>query len=111
MAPDAHKAARLSEDNGRRRCGEAAVADAEAALRAAGETGVVGRDDDGRAAVGGEAGEDVDDLAPGRRVEVAGRLVGEDHVRLDGERARDRDPLLLTAGKLPRQMVGALREA
>ena len=34
------------------------------------------------------------------RVEVAGRLVGEDQRRVGDERARDRDPLLLTAGEL-----------
>ena len=48
---------------------------------------------------------------PGRRVEVAGRLVGEDHARLDGERAGDRDALLLAARELRRQVVGALGEA
>src|SRR5512132_258021 len=75
-----------------------------------GEAAVAGRDDDRRTAVGGEGGEDVDDLAPGRRVEIAGRLVGEDHVRLDGECAGDRDALLLAAGELRRQVIGALRE-
>ena len=35
-----------------------------------------------------------------RRVEVAGRLVGEEQRRLGDDRARDRDALLLAAGEL-----------
>ena len=46
-----------------------------------------------------------------RRVEVAGRLVGEDQPGAAGERAGDRDALLLAAGELRRQMVEARREA
>ena len=48
---------------------------------------------------------------PVRGVEVPGRLVGEDHPRLDGEGAGDRDALLLAAGEMRRQMVGAIGEA
>ena len=47
----------------------------------------------------------VDDLAAGPRVEVAGRLVGEDDQRPLGDRARDRDPLALASGEL-RRAVG-----
>ncbi len=43
-----------------------------------------------------------DHLAPGPRVEVAGRLVGEDDLRALGDRARDRDPLALAARQLRR---------
>ena len=39
------------------------------------------------------------------RVEVAGRLVGEQHRRPRDDRARDRDALLLSAGQLGRRMV------
>ena len=42
----------------------------------------------------------LEDLAAGLRVEVAGRLVGEDDCRAGDERARDRDALLLAAGEL-----------
>ena len=42
------------------------------------------------------------DLLGGRRVEVARRLVGEDHGRPRGQRAGDRDALLLAAGQLGR---------
>ena len=38
-------------------------------------------------------------------VEVAGRLVGDDDLRVGDDGARDRDPLLLTAGELPRVVV------
>ena len=44
----------------------------------------------------------VDDLAAGLGVEVAGRLVGEDDQRPLGERPRDRDALALAARELRR---------
>jgi hypothetical protein len=51
------------------------------------------------------------DLEAGARVEVAGRLVGEDQARLGHERARDRDALLLAARELVRRVVEAPGEA
>ena len=45
------------------------------------------------------------------RVELAGRLVGEEEARVVRQRARDRDALLLAAGQLVRAVVGALAEA
>ena len=45
------------------------------------------------------------------RVEVAGRLVGEDHRGLGDQRARDGDPLLLTARQLARPVVGPVGRA
>ena len=45
------------------------------------------------------------------RIEVAGRFVGQEDGRFAGERARDRDALLLTAGELARQMFGAMPHA
>ena len=60
----------------------------------------MGRDDDGGATVCGEAGQDLDDLGAGAGVEVAGRLVREDHPGLDGERACDRDALLLASREM-----------
>ena len=39
------------------------------------------------------------------RVEIRQRLVHQDQRRLDDDRARDRDPLLLAAGELARQLV------
>ena len=79
--------------------------------RAGREVVVVRGDDHRRAVLGGEPGEQVDHVGARLRVEVAGRLVGEDHPRLDDERARDRDALLLAAGELARQVAGAVGEA
>ena len=45
------------------------------------------------------------------RVEVPGRLVGEDDRRPLGERPRDRDPLALAAGQLRRPVGEAVAEA
>ena len=44
----------------------------------------------------------LDDLAAGRFVEIAGRLVGHQDRRVGRDRARERDALLLAAGKLRR---------
>ena len=52
----------------------------------------------------------VDHLLPGRAVEIPGRLVGEQHRRVVGERAGDRDALLLAARELRRVMVAAIGE-
>ena len=49
-----------------------------------------------------ESRSSVEDLAARRRVEVAGRLVGEHHARARDERAGDGDALLLAAGELGR---------
>ncbi len=45
------------------------------------------------------------------RIQVAGRLVGEQDQRFAGDRAGDRDTLLLTAGELAGQMFRAVRHA
>src|SRR4051812_41763370 len=45
------------------------------------------------------------------RVEVSGRLVGEQDTRSIRDRARDRDALLLAAGKLRGPMLEPLLEA
>ncbi len=47
-------------------------------------------------------------LSAGRVVEIAGRLVGEQDLRVVGERADDRDALLLAAGE-PRRAVAEAR--
>ena len=51
--------------------------------------------------------EQIHDLARHQRVEVAGRLVGEDEFRIGGQNACDGDALLLPAGKLRRQVMEA----
>src|SRR5882757_9727584 len=50
------------------------------------------------------------DLDAGSAVEVAGRFIRQQHLRIIDQRARDRDALLLTAGKLTRKMVLTTRE-
>ena len=52
----------------------------------------------------------LEDLAAGLRVEVAGRLVGEEDRRPRDERARERDALLLAAGELGRAMRAPVGE-
>jgi hypothetical protein len=44
-----------------------------------------------------------------RGVEITGRFVGEDEFRLRDDSPGNGDPLLLTAGKLLREMVAAVR--
>ena len=51
-----------------------------------------------------------EDLVAGVRVEVAGRLVGQDDRRVDRQRARDGHPLALAAGQLVRQVIQAMAE-
>jgi hypothetical protein len=58
-----------------------------------------------------EAGEQVHDHLAVAGVEVAGGLVGEDHARRARQGAGDRHALLLAAGQLRRQMLGARAEA
>ena len=72
--------------------------------------GVVGDHDDGLAELVDRAPQQREDLLRGRRVEVAGRLVGEDHGGLGGERARHRDALLLAAGELGGPVRAAVGE-
>ena len=76
------------------------------------EDAVVVRDQqDGDALLLGEVVHQVDDVAAGLLVERRGRLVGEDDARPRGERARDRDALLLAARELAREVVEPLAEA
>ena len=51
------------------------------------------------------------DLVRGARIEIAGRLVGEQQARRVDERAGDGDTLLLAAGKLRRRVALAVAEA
>src|SRR2546423_10085193 len=55
--------------------------------------------------------EQLEDLAARRRVEVAGRLVGEPDRRARDERPGDRDTLLLAAGELARPVGAPIAEA
>ena len=57
-----------------------------------------------------QAREQLEHLLCGDAVEVARRLVADDQLRIGGERARDRDPLLLTTRELGRQVVELVPE-
>ena len=52
-----------------------------------------------------ELQDQIEDADPDRHVEHRDRLVGEDHARLDGQRARDRDALALAARELVRVLL------
>ena len=53
--------------------------------------------------------EELDDRRPGLRVEAAGGLVGEQQRRLEQQRAAERDPLLLAARELRREVLRRAR--
>ena len=55
--------------------------------------------------------EQVEDLVGALAVEIAGRLVGDDDLRVGDDGARDRHALLLAAGELARVVVDAVLEA
>src|SRR5262249_15280075 len=69
------------------------------------------RDEDERVASRVELLAQVEDLASGRRVEGAGRLVGEEERRLGHESAREGDALALAAAQLVRLVLHALAQA
>src|ERR1039457_6482677 len=68
------------------------------------DVGLVG-DQDHRASFLIQTRKDPQDVLGGTRVEVAGRLIGENQRGVGHERARDRSPLLLAARQLRRHMV------
>jgi DNA-binding NarL/FixJ family response regulator len=68
-------------------------------------------DDEGLVLLLGEVAKELEDLEPDVRVEIRRRLIGEKDGRRAGERARDRDTLLLTSGKVARKEPLAVRKA
>jgi len=58
-----------------------------------------------------EVEQEIEDRRRIDAVEIAGRLVGKDEGRVVDDAARDGDALALAAGKLVRQMRGALGKA
>ena len=62
----------------------------------------------GGPALAGRSPQQVEDLPAGVEVERAGWLVTEKQRRLLDEGARDRDPLLLAAGELGREVIGPI---
>ena len=69
------------------------------------DVGVVGGHEHGHAELV-DPQQELEDLPADQRVEVAGRLVGDDDARVVDERARDRGALLLAARELLRVLLG-----
>jgi hypothetical protein len=68
-------------------------------------------DQDHRGVLAGQPGQQLGDAGPGRRVEVAGRLVGQQHRGPPDDRPGDGDPLTFAAGELPGAVPETAREA
>ena len=77
-----------------------AVLQRDAAVHARRELHVVGGDQRREAGGAHQLRQRVEHMVGGARVEIAGRLVGQQDARRIGDRARDRDALLLAAGEL-----------
>src|SRR5262245_60075891 len=102
--------AALGEADQRALVDNAAVEELDLAVRVVGIARVVRDHADGRAfAV--QLAQEVHDRLAVPRVEVAGRLVGEEDRGFARERAGDRDALLLPAGELRRVVVHPVRHA
>ena len=89
---------------------DAAVEQVDAAVGVARVARIVRHHADGRAALM-QLAEQIHHRFAALRIEVAGRLVGEQDDRLAGDRARHGDALLLTARELAGQVLGAMRHA
>ena len=88
-----------------------AVGEEEDAVGRGGRTRLVRDHDERLAVVLHRRAQQLEDLAAGLRVEVAGRLVREDDGRPAHERAGDRDALLLAAGELGRAVRAPVLQA
>src|SRR6266576_3230367 len=78
-------------------------------LRISGDVLLVRDHDDGDAVLV-ELLENGHDLNAGSAVEIAGRFICQQYLWIIDQRARERDALLLTAGKLTRKMVLTTRK-
>ena len=85
------------------------IAHNNVSLRISGDVLLVRDHDDGNAVLV-ELLENGHDLNAGSAVEIAGWFIRQQHLRIIDQRARDRDALLLTAGKLTRKMVLTTRK-
>ena len=80
------------------------------AVAASGECGVVGDENQRRAALLVTGKQQIDDLGAGRLVQIAGRLVGNEDRRPWSKCAGERHALLLTSGKLRRIVMWPLAQ-
>ena len=87
-----------------------AIAQRDGAFAALRDLQVVRDDDHGAAEAPMDVADQREDLFARARVEVAGRFVGEEHRRVDRERAGDGDALALTAGEFVGQVGQAAIE-
>ena len=90
--------------------GDDTVANVDDAMGEFGDVVLVGDEDDG-VALRMEFVEEAHDLVAGLRIEVSGRLVGEEDGRLVDEGAGNRDALALSARELVGFVVHAFFEA
>ena len=90
---------------------DVAVGEEQHPVGAARRRGLVGDHDDRLAELVGGVAHDVEQLGRGVRVELAGRLVGEDDVRARHQGARGGDALLLPAGELAGSVLEPVAEA
>ncbi len=58
----------------------------------------------------GESSKQRKNLVSGRRIEVPGRLVCQNHFRIGHKRSGNRDPLHFPARQLPERMVSAIQD-
>src|SRR5258705_13934259 len=91
--------------------GHQSVAERNHARAVFGDVRLVRHEDDGDAALDVEALEDAHHLEARLRVEIAGRLVGEQQRRVVHQGPRDGDTLLLAAGELIRMVAKPVAEA
>ena len=87
-----------------------AVHNVDRAMCVGGHLGIVRHQHDGDP-FGVELLEHPQDFHAGVRIEVAGRLVGQDQRRVVDQRTADRHPLLLSAGHLRRLVIGPIGQA
>src|SRR5690348_5311995 len=85
------------------------VDDGDAVAESLGFVHVV-RGEENRAARGLEFLDEIPDLAARLRIESGRRLVEEEQIRITDDRARNRQPLLLTAGQFSDTTVALLVE-
>jgi len=81
---------------------DASVDEADMALGVGGDIFIMGDKHDGDAALFIELAEQFHQITASRRIEIAGRLVGEDDGGIGDQGAGDGDALLLAAGQFGR---------